>query len=187
VKSLSEQLSSETKEKISNIFIINFDLINLTAINVLNYYRETKTIANTDGTSIAPVTSVYLHFLDILLITFINKNSNFKSILQLNSTSIYNNLISNFLFYSNNTFLQTRILKILVITLNNEFYKEFISEVVNNENIIKYIENSNNFKDIIDFEKLILKNKVNLQFIFKLLNNYNSIVRCSETNSTSNT
>jgi len=152
-KSLYELLSSETKELIASIFIENFDIFTTVATNVLNYYRENKVIKNTDGANTIPVSSAYLYYLDMLLISFINQNKTFLSTIKTREEFLFNNLLNNFLLYTNNTFLQCRILKILDLTLNNETYKEYIPLIIENESLTNFITSSIKFEEIIDYTK----------------------------------
>lgn len=152
-KSLYELISSETKEMVMSIFLNNFDIITTCANNILTYNKQNKLTSNTENIKTPPASITYLYYLDILLIVFLNKNTQFLSILTNNSSSIFNCLINNLLCYTNNTFLQIKILKILEITLDQECYKDYIKLVVENESIGKFIETGIEVDTIIDYDK----------------------------------
>ena len=89
----------------------------------------------------------------MLLISFINQNKTFLSTIKTREEFLFNNLLNNFLLYTNNTFLQCRILKILDLTLNNETYKEYIPLIIENESLTNFITSSIKFEEIIDYTK----------------------------------
>ncbi len=152
IKSLFEIISKETKDIILSIFTGNFDTITTVSVNVLNYFKNNKKISNTDGTETTPVSFTFLHYLDLLLISLYNKNKEVLTIIN-NNTCLIDSLISDFLVFSNNSFLQSKVLKILELILNNEYYKDLVPIIIESESLSKYIEKEINFEEIVDYER----------------------------------